>query len=108
MARSKQTAKKSSGAKAPRKQLATKAARRGTFAQVARRVKLEKKKSPKKCPKDFKVHIYKVLLQVHPGATISAKAITMMNSLIVHAFEKIAGEASKLAKINKKSGLLSN
>ena len=80
----------------------SKAARRGTFAQVARRVKLDAKKSPNR--KNFKVHIYKVLLQVHPGATISAKAMTMMNSLICHAFEKIATEASKLAKFNKKSG----
>jgi len=43
-------------------------------------------------------------LSVHPGATISVKAMTMMNSLILHAFEKIATEASKLAKCNKKSG----
>ena len=83
----------------------TKAARRGNFAQVARRVKITSKKSPH--GKNFKVHIYKVLLSVHPGATISVKAMTMMNSLILHAFEKIAAEASKLANCNKKSGWFS-
>jgi len=43
-------------------------------------------------------------MKVHPGATISEKAMTMMNSLILHAFEKIAKEASKMAKCSKKSG----
>ena len=43
-------------------------------------------------------------MKVHPGATISEKAMTMMNSLILHAFEKIAKEASKMAKCGKKSG----
>ena len=43
-------------------------------------------------------------MKVHPGATISEKAMTMMNSLILHAFEKIAKEASKMAKSSKKSG----
>ena len=43
-------------------------------------------------------------MKVHPGATISEKAMTLMNSLILHAFEKIAKEASKIAKYNKKSG----
>ena len=102
MARAKQTARKPPQGKAPRKQLATRAPRRGTYAQVRRRVK---KKSPNR--KTFKVHIYKVLLQVHPGASISAKAMTMMNSFMFHAFEKIATEASKLAKFNKKSGRFS-
>ena len=43
-------------------------------------------------------------MKVHPGATISEKAMTLMNSLILHAFEKIAEEASKIAKCSKKSG----
>ena len=128
MARTKQTARKSTGGKAPRRQLATKdsfqvdtdwlifrvnptvqfesqskAARRGTYEQVAKRIKLDDGFF-KKSSKDFKVHIYKVLMKVHPGATISEKAMTLMNSLILHAFEKIAKEASKIAKYNKKSG----
>ena len=103
MARAEQCARKSTGGKRPRKQLATAAVRRGSFAQVARRVKLNSKKTRK----DFKVHIYKVLLQVHPGVSISSKAMTMMDSIMVHAFEKLATEASKLAKYNKTSGRLS-
>ena len=82
-----------------------KAARRGTYEQVAKRIKLDDAFF-KKAPRDFKVHIYKVLMKVHLGAkfTISEKAMTMMNSLILHAFDKIAKEASKIAKCNKKSG----
>ena len=80
-----------------------KAARRGTYEQVAKRIKLDAAFF-KKTPRDFKVHIYKVLMKVHLGATISEKAMTMMNSLILHAFDKIAKEASKIAKCNKKSG----
>ena len=83
-----------------------KAARRGTYEQVAKRIKLDDAFF-KKTPRDFKVHIYKVLkMKVHLGAkfTISEKAMKMMNSLILHAFDKIAKEASKIAKCNKKSG----
>merc|ERR1712220_16646 len=52
--------------------------------------------------KKAKVDIYKVLKQVHPDTGISSKAMSIMNSFINDIFEKIAGEASKLARYSKK------
>ena len=45
--------------------------------------------------------IYKVLKQVHPDTGISAKSMSIMNSFCNEMFEKIAAEASKLARYNK-------
>merc|ERR1712222_226495 len=52
--------------------------------------------------KKAKVEIYKVLKQVHPDTGISSKAMSIMNSFINDIFEKIASEASKLARYSKK------
>merc|ERR1711970_192096 len=49
----------------------------------------------------YKIYIYKVLKQVHPDTGISSKAMSIMNSFINDIFEKIAGEASKLARYSK-------
>jgi hypothetical protein len=43
-----------------------------------------------------------VLKQVHPDTGISSKAISILNSFIQDQFEKIAGEAAKLARYTKK------
>eukprot|EP00894_Picocystis_sp_ML_P002386 jgi/Pico_ML_1/52903/g3541.t1 len=50
----------------------------------------------------YKIYIYKVLKQVHPDTGISSKAMSIMNSFINDIFEKIATEASKLARYSKK------
>jgi histone H2B len=50
----------------------------------------------------YKIYIYKVLKQVHPDTGISSKGMSIMNSFINDIFEKIATEASKLARCNKK------
>ena len=60
------------------------------------------KKSSKKKVETYKIYIYKVLKQVHPDTGISSKAMSIMNSFINDIFEKIATEASKLARYNKK------
>ena len=43
-----------------------------------------------------------MLKQVHPDTGISSKAMSIMNSFINDIFEKIATEAAKLARYNKK------
>ena len=55
----------------------------------------------------FSIYIYKVLKQVHPETGISKKAMGIMNSFINDIFEKIAGEAGRLCRYNKKSTLSS-
>lgn len=46
--------------------------------------------------------LVQVLKQVHPDTGISSKAISILNSFIQDQFEKIAGEAAKLARHTKK------
>ena len=48
-----------------------------------------------------------VLKQVHPDTGISSKAMAILNSFIVDQFEKIAGQAAQLARVNKKPTLTS-
>src|ERR1700684_1446917 len=48
-----------------------------------------------------------VLKQVHPDTGISNKAMAILNSFVNDIFERIAGEASKLASYNKKSTISS-
>ena len=64
-------------------------------------------KNSKKAKQSFKIYVYKVLKQVHPDTGISSKAMSIMNSMVHDMFERIAGEASKLAKYNKKSTIQS-
>ena len=60
------------------------------------------KRRAKKKVETYKIYIYKVLKQVHPDTGISSKAMSIMNSFINDVFEKIATEASKLARYNSK------
>ena len=53
----------------------------------------------------FSVYIYKVLKQVHNDTGISKKSMAIMNSFINDVFERIALEASKLVRYNKKHTL---
>mmetsp|Transcript_25984 Transcript_25984/g.46202 ORF Transcript_25984/g.46202 Transcript_25984/m.46202 type:complete len:126 (-) Transcript_25984:190-567(-) len=66
-----------------------------------------KKKAKKTKSETYKIYIYKVLKQVHPDTGVSSKAMSIMNSFINDLFEKIATEASKLARYNKKPTITS-
>ena len=61
----------------------------------------------KKRTETFSVYIYRVLKQVHPETGISKRSMQIMNSFIGDIFEKIALEASKLVRYNKKHTLSS-
>ncbi|KAK9069957.1 hypothetical protein SSX86_010355 [Deinandra increscens subsp. villosa] len=67
----------------------------------------KKKKRHKKSVETYKIYIFKVLKQVHPDIGISSKAMGIMNSFINDIFEKLAQEASRLARYNKKHTLSS-
>ena len=66
-----------------------------------------KKKKRGKRKESYAIYIYKVLKQVHPDTGISSKAMGIMNSFVNDIFERIAGEASRLAHYNKKSTISS-
>eukprot|EP00179_Madagascaria_erythrocladioides_P002510 CAMPEP_0198309074 /NCGR_PEP_ID=MMETSP1450-20131203/1543_1 /TAXON_ID=753684 ORGANISM="Madagascaria erythrocladiodes, Strain CCMP3234" /NCGR_SAMPLE_ID=MMETSP1450 /ASSEMBLY_ACC=CAM_ASM_001115 /LENGTH=113 /DNA_ID=CAMNT_0044011803 /DNA_START=66 /DNA_END=407 /DNA_ORIENTATION=+ len=55
----------------------------------------------------YATYIYKVLKQVHPDTGISRKAMVIMDNFIHDVFERIAQEASKLARYNKKATITS-
>ena len=61
----------------------------------------------KKRKESFGIYIYKVLKQVHPDVGISSKAMSILNSFVNDIFERIANEASRLAKYNSKSTISS-
>ena len=79
--------------------------------------KVEKKegeKKEKKAGKARRLHkesynrfIYKVLKQVHPTTGISTKAMAIMNSFVGDIFDRLAQEAARLARLNKKSTITS-
>ncbi len=55
----------------------------------------------------YSSYIYKVLKQVHPHTGISKRGMSILNSFINDIFERIATEAAKLARYNKKATLSS-
>ena len=62
----------------------------------------DKKKRKPRRKESYSTHIYKVLKQVHPDTGVSSKSMSIMNSFVNDIFERIAGEASRLAKLSKR------
>eukprot|EP01110_Echinostelium_bisporum_P004477 TRINITY_DN20_c0_g1_i2.p2 TRINITY_DN20_c0_g1~~TRINITY_DN20_c0_g1_i2.p2 ORF type:complete len:141 (-),score=80.47 TRINITY_DN20_c0_g1_i2:27-449(-) len=50
----------------------------------------------------YSSYIYKVLKQVHPDTGISKKAMVVMDSFVHDIFERLATEAGRLARYNKR------
>jgi histone H2B len=69
--------------------------------------KVGTKKRNSKRVESYSSYIYKVLKQVHPDTGVSRKAMSIMNSFINDIFERIAGEAGRLVRYNKKATLSS-
>ena len=76
-------------------------------SKAAKKASGDKKKRSKKRVESYSTYIYKVLKQVHPDTGISKRGMSIMNSFINDIFEKMALEAGKLARYNKKSTLSS-
>ncbi|EDO41276.1 predicted protein [Nematostella vectensis] len=74
---------------------------------VKKQVGEGKKKRKGRRKESYAIYIYKVLKQVHPDTGISSKAMGIMNCFVNDIFERIAGEASRLAHYNKKSTITS-
>ncbi|XP_004349000.1 histone 1 [Capsaspora owczarzaki ATCC 30864] len=65
------------------------------------------KKKKKRRKESYGIYIYKVLRQVHADTGISNRAMNIMNSFVNDIFERIAGEASRLAHFNNRSTISS-
>jgi len=75
--------------------------------KAAKTVAKSGKGKGKKRVESYSTYIYKVLRQVHPETGISKRGMSIMNSFINDIFERIASEAGKLSRYNKKSTLSS-
>ncbi|XP_077976754.1 histone H2B type 2-F-like [Styela clava] len=64
--------------------------------------KKDARKARRKRKESFGIYIYKVLKQVHPDTGISRRSMNIMNSFVNDLFERICGEASRLAHYNKR------
>ncbi|XP_042649060.1 uncharacterized protein LOC116962866 [Tyto alba] len=81
--------------------------RQGSKKAVTKTQKKGDKKRRKTRKESYSIYVYKVLKQVHPDTGISSKAMGIMNSFVNDIFERIAGEASRLAHYNKRSTITS-
>ncbi|CAI9622528.1 unnamed protein product, partial [Staurois parvus] len=81
--------------------------RRAPRKPVTKTQKKDGKKRRKTRKESYAIYVYKVLKQVHPDTGISSKAMSIMNSFVNDIFERIAGEASRLAHYNKRSTITS-
>uniref|UniRef100_A0A8C1A2U2 Histone H2B n=1 Tax=Cyprinus carpio TaxID=7962 RepID=A0A8C1A2U2_CYPCA len=83
------------------------APKKGSKKAVTKTQKKGDKKRRKTRKESYAIYVYKVLKQVHPDTGISSKAMGIMNSFVNDIFERIAGEASRLAHYNKRSTITS-
>ena len=67
----------------------------------------DKKDRKRKRHETYSSYIYRVLKSVHPETGISNRAMAIMNSFINDVFERIATEASRLARYNNRHTLTS-
>uniref|UniRef100_A0AC35FP62 Histone H2A/H2B/H3 domain-containing protein n=1 Tax=Panagrolaimus sp. PS1159 TaxID=55785 RepID=A0AC35FP62_9BILA len=104
MARTMQTARKSaSNGPAPRHQLPTKFSPKSAPKSAKKSIK--KKPKVKKTKGTYGNYIYRVLQEIHPGSSISSKAMSCLDSFVKDILERLASEASKVAQYNKKKTL---
>ena len=78
-----------------------------TVQKSTKTTKTGDKKRRKRRRESYGIYIYKVLKQVHNETGISSKAMSIMNSFVNDLFERIANEASRLAKYSKRSTISS-
>ncbi|XP_034405317.1 histone H2B-like [Cyclopterus lumpus] len=83
-----------------------KAPKKGSKKAVSKATKTGKKRR-KSRKESYAIYVYKVMKQVHPDTGISSKAMGIMNCFVSDIFERIAGEASRLAHYNKRSTITS-
>ena len=93
-----------SPAKSPKKSPAKKSPKKGGKGGK-RKTKAVKRRRTRK--ESYGRFIFRVLKQVHPDVGISSKGMSIMNSFVNDIFERLAGEASKLAHHNKRKTISS-
>ncbi|XP_062891473.1 histone H2B type 1-B-like isoform X2 [Mobula hypostoma] len=85
----------------------SKASKKGAKKAVSKAQGKAGKKRKRARRETYSIYVYKVMKQVQPDTGISSKAMSIMNSFMNDIFERIAGEASRLAHYNKRSTITS-
>lgn len=89
---------------------------RPSFGKPKKGSKEKKPKAPKvkkdgdrkkKRTESYNTYLFKVLKQVHPDTGISNKGMLIMNSFVNDIFERIATEAARIVRYNKRGTLSS-
>ncbi|XP_061260015.1 histone H2B type 1-K-like [Bos javanicus] len=83
------------------------APKKGSKKAVTKAQEKDGKKCKRSRKESYSVYVYKMLKQVHPDTGISSKAVGIMNSFVNDIFERIAGQALRLAHYNKRSTITS-
>ncbi|KAJ1079496.1 hypothetical protein NDU88_004715 [Pleurodeles waltl] len=83
------------------------APKKGSKKALSKPPKKDGKKRKRTRKESYAIYIYKVMKQVHPDTGISSKAMGIMNSFVNDIFERIAGEASRLAHYNQRRTITS-
>ncbi|XP_060712942.1 late histone H2B.L4-like [Hemiscyllium ocellatum] len=91
----------------PHKPKARQTSKKGAKKIIKKSPTKGNKKRRRSRKESYSIYIYKVMKQVHPDTGISSKAMSIMNSFVNDIFERIAGEASRLAHYNKRSTISS-
>ncbi|XP_078542256.1 histone H2B 1.2-like [Lissotriton helveticus] len=73
------------------------ASKKGSKKALAKPPKKDGKKLKRSRKEKYVIYICKVMKLVHPDTGISSKAMGIMKSFVNDIFERIAGEASRLA-----------
>lgn len=68
-------------------------------------IQKKKAKIVKKRKESFKIFIHRVMKDVHPDMKMSTRAMGIVNSFINDMFERLASEASRLAKYSRRPTL---
>ena len=68
---------------------------------------MKKKKKTRRGKPSYAIYIKRVLKEVHPSTGLHPKAMSVLNSMNIDLFERIAAEASRLAQSNKKPTITS-
>nr|XP_035951989.1 late histone H2B.L4-like [Halichoerus grypus] len=55
----------------------------------------------RRCPNSFAIYFPRALKQVHEGLSLSQKTVSILDSFVKDIFERIADEASRLARSTK-------
>ena len=83
------------------------AAKRLTAKKRRRREGAAPKRGKKRSYNSYSSYIYKILKQVHPDTGISNKAMAIVNAFVADMLERIAVEAGRLAKYNRRNTIAS-